>query len=504
MATTRRTALPDFLPIRRILVDGVVQPFVTDIDFDSAALDVDVDESAGVATISRTEVASETASSTSALVFDRNKIIQVDTYLGKAFLGPATSGHKVGATIMANVAADELSSAANLILASDFDPDGELALAFDHTEWQSIILTCVEATGRGRFTASLRSAPQTTTTPVLVSAVLDGSDPDKLVLTFEDGSGNPLPMLLPDLTGISLSFGVGTARTITAIDSVNADASEWTLDLSGDVAEGDAFSLVIGSTRTWRSMNGTQVAAGTTAVTVQGFAYDYDSTTGLTFHFDPALDQDSGGNGNPIGSWTSQVGTMAWTASTTARPTYVANKGGIPAAYFNGTANVLTSTSTIADMFNATTGYFAALVWIEAIDGAANNATAYLNVGILSDATGYMGLFIKTVPEVRGYIFDGSVESGNANAAIATGAWHLVTLRWEGGNMYVGVDGVESSAEPLAAGITTLTDTLKLGRGPGSGLLFQGWIGRHLGCDTVPGGVERAAIEAAMMAEAGI
>lgn len=495
-------ALDDLLPIRRIKVDGEVKPFVRDLDFDSAALDVTVDESTGVATISRTEVASEAAARF--ITFDRNKVMTAEAYLGKVFAGPASSGHVVGATVALNIEANEVSSAADLVLASDFDPNGDLALAFDPTKFQSILWTCVEATGRGRFRGSLSEAPQTTVAPVVATATVDGSDPDKLVVAFEDGSGNPVPVLLTDLTSISLLFDVGTPRTITSIFAANADATAWTLDLSGDVADGDECRLIVGSSRTWRSMNGTLVTPSTTAVTLTGYVYDYDTIPGLTFHFDPALDQDSGGNGNPIGSWASQVGAMTWTASTTARPTYVADKGGIPAAYFNGTANVLTTTSTIADMFNATTGYFAALVWIEAIDGAANNATAYLNVGILSDATGYMGLFIKTVPEVRGYIFDGSVESGNANAAITTGAWHLVTLRWEGGNMYVGVDGVESSAEALDAGITTLTDVLRLGRGPGGGLFFQGWIGRHLGCDTVPDAPTRAAVEASMMAEAGI
>lgn len=44
-------ALDDLLPIRRILVDGEVQPFVRDVDFDSDAVSVTVDQAAGVATI---------------------------------------------------------------------------------------------------------------------------------------------------------------------------------------------------------------------------------------------------------------------------------------------------------------------------------------------------------------------------------------------------------------------------------------------------------------------
>lgn len=44
-------ALDDLLPIRRIKVDGEVQPFVRDIDFDSGTIDVTVDEAAGVATV---------------------------------------------------------------------------------------------------------------------------------------------------------------------------------------------------------------------------------------------------------------------------------------------------------------------------------------------------------------------------------------------------------------------------------------------------------------------
>lgn len=413
---------------------------------------------------------------------------------GNIVIGIDADGpHEEGATWQIFYEADTVDNASKVRFADDFDPNDnfdDLDPTQDY-EW-TLLYTQGQIVGMGR-NLGLRD----TAAPTIASVQVDGADPDALLVNLNKASQSK------NATGLSLVFNVGTARTISG-NATGQGTSQLKFPLSGPVADGDDIDFVIASTRTIQSMNGAKVAAATHNVTLTGYVYDYDTIPGLTFHFDPALDQDSGGDGNPIGSWASQVGAMTWTASTTARPTYVADKGGIPAAYFNGTANVLTTTSTIADMFNATTGYFAALVWIEAIDGAATNGTAYLNVGILSDATGYMGLFIKTVPEVRGYIFDGSIESGNANVAITTGAWHLVTLRWEGGNMYVGVDGVESSAEALDAGITTLTDVLRLGRGPGSGLLFQGWIGRHLGCDTVPDAPTRAAVEASMMAEAGI
>ncbi len=43
-----RSSLPDFLPIRRILKGGVVQRFVTDVDFDGEDFETEVDLSAGV------------------------------------------------------------------------------------------------------------------------------------------------------------------------------------------------------------------------------------------------------------------------------------------------------------------------------------------------------------------------------------------------------------------------------------------------------------------------
>lgn len=47
----RRDFLSDFLPIRRLIVGGVERPFARDLQFDAEAFEVEVDDSAGVATV---------------------------------------------------------------------------------------------------------------------------------------------------------------------------------------------------------------------------------------------------------------------------------------------------------------------------------------------------------------------------------------------------------------------------------------------------------------------
>ncbi len=436
---------------------------------------------------------------TSHITVDRTKVMTASSYLGKVFMGPAEDGHTVGAVVVVNIEEDEVDDQEDLVLAPDWDPTGDVVAAFDPTKFQSVVATCVESTGRGRFLVSLKEAPLNDDAPTIVSLVVNGANADRISATFSTR------MLLPDIDDVTLDFDAGTPVALDSVSASNADGTAWTIDLAGEIGEDAEFSVVLGAEHTWRALNGPYVAPGSYPVTVEGFVYDYDSAPNLTAHLDPSQGH-AAADGGLVASWASTVGSITLTASGSERPTYRADKGGIPAMETDGTNTIMVTTATVGDFFNATTGYMAVLLWVDAIT-TANFATVYQNVGVVCDITGYWGVFIKDNPEIRGYIYDGSIESGNANAAIVTGEWMLVTMRWEGGNMYIGVNGVESSAEGLDAGIdvTGLGTAVRFFRGPGGGgLRFDGWMGRGLFFDAVPDGSTRTAIQDSMMAEAGI
>jgi hypothetical protein len=115
----------------------------------------------------------------------------------------------------------------------------------------------------GRFPAGgLVLALDDNDPPGLVDAEIDSSDPDRLILTFDE------PVILGGLTGLSIT-GTG-APTITAIVS-GQGTTTVVLDLSADAVDGDAWSFVVGAGRLVQDLHGNLVATGTTAITLTGF-----------------------------------------------------------------------------------------------------------------------------------------------------------------------------------------------------------------------------------------
>jgi hypothetical protein len=404
---------------------------------------------------------------------------------GAFLLGLAsTSGFLPGSQVQVTIPAN---TATTVTLAANIDPTGDIAAQFVATEDFVIFVT---ATASTRVVVSAQSRPAlVTTTPTIVSAEVEAADLDKLIVTFSASMQCPVSPTYTtgDVTGLSLTGTMSTPRTLSSVASGNGTTA-ITFDLSGDLALSDTPNFAIATARTLSSLNGTKPAVGSTAITIDPGIYDYASATGLTAFMDPALGNGSLADGAACASWTSQAGTAApvFTAAGAERTTFRASKGGMPALEWDGSANVMQTTDTVDDLWNNTTAMWLGAVWIDAIDVTANQATVYLNVGLVSDAVGYVGCFVKTNPEVRGYAFDGSVEQSPASA-ITAGAWHVVGFRIEGGNLYSMVDGTWSAAEPLDAGITTLTDVVRIGRGPGAGLYFDGWMGKNLFFDAIPG-----------------
>lgn len=97
----------------------------------------------------------------------------------------------------------------------------------------------------------------------ITSAVVDGNvSASKLTLTFSSAA------TFPGLTGLSLVFTLGTTRTISSIDS-GSGTTTVVLNLSGPVSGTDAFSIVVGATRTQTTVTGGEpIQTGSTAVSI--------------------------------------------------------------------------------------------------------------------------------------------------------------------------------------------------------------------------------------------
>lgn len=131
----------------------------------------------------------------------------------------------------------------------------------------------------------------------------------------------------------------------------------------------------------------------------------------------------------------------------------------------------------------------------------ANNASSFNNHGAIGDSGGFIGIYGKSGGIVHAQNWDGSDD--NAAGTIVAGTGAVVSLRHEGGNLYVTVNGTES-APTTSGNTTTLTGTLRLGRANnGSTIALDGKVIECAIFDTVPVEATRQAIEADFKTYAG-
>jgi hypothetical protein len=405
--------------------------------------------------------------------------------------GPFVPGISVVTLIPAN-------TATLLIAANNLDPNSDWDA---HVPAKDYVVTVVVVSTTKVLSAGKVIEAYDTVAPT-VSAVVEQSNLDRLILTFSEptqfeiDSGSPTG----SVAGLSLGGTMAIARTVGSVFSGNG-TSEVTLSLSGNLDPSDTATFVVASGRRARELDGTRLAVGSTAITINAGVYDYSSMPSLTMFLDPALNNGSLADGAACASWTAQAGTASavWTAAGSGQPTYRASKGGMPAMELDGVDDFFQTTETIDDLFNSTEVWFASAVWFDAID--TDNVPIYSNDPIMADSVGYWGVFAKSSgPTISHYAFDGSQET--VGATIGTGGWKIVTARLTGGNLYIGVNGVESAPEAMDAGITTLTDTLRIGRSAG-GVLTDGWVGKMITLAGNPGGTVWADAVASLVTEYG-
>ncbi|RWN33422.1 hypothetical protein [Mesorhizobium sp.] len=166
-------------------------------------------------------------------------------------------------------------------------------------------------------------------------------------------------------------------------------------------------------------------------------------------------------------------------------------------ADFDGSNDSLVGVTALSSLITNSAGFYVASVIIDTFP--TNSALSYQNSGILMDSGVFAGLTVRSnggSPLVYAYNWDGNEDRAEASVAAATP--YVLSWRHEGGNLYVGVNGVESA--PTASGNTsTMTGTQRVGNSSGV-TVFDGKIFEMASFSTVPSSGDRSAIIADFMA----
>lgn len=211
-------------------------------------------------TFSQHDAPSSTTYTTGPVVMSGRKRM---TYSGSAtaVIAQASSGHADGSELVIDFPAG---SATSLYLSPALNVSGcTINAANQVTDWDPAVKNVLLLARYGNVTiGTLRttSAPDAVA-PTVVSARADSLNADAVTVKFSE------PVYVRALTGLSLSFSVGTARTITAIESGDG-TTDVTFTLSGSLSSTDVFSFVVGSTRVGTDYSGNLIATSTTSVTM--------------------------------------------------------------------------------------------------------------------------------------------------------------------------------------------------------------------------------------------
>ncbi len=177
------------------------------------------------------------------------------------------------------------------------------------------------------------------------------------------------------------------------------------------------------------------------------------------------------------GYWRAAIGTFAvpWPATASAGvsgttgslvtagsdPTAGATQNGYtPAAFAAASSQYLTNPTIMSTLFTAAAGTCLALAWF--VSEATANAAVYLDAPLLCDDNiGNMGLAINSTGAHVFGLPAGLVAKDSA--AVSTGAYHLLMMRWNGTTLGITVD---SAAEATVAcgNLTGMTGAAWVGR----------------------------------------
>jgi hypothetical protein len=271
----------------------------------------------------------------------------------------AASGNLDGAVIEAriNEPASEptFSSDFNLISGGD---------VYDNTKLLSILFRYDAE--RSKVDYFYKNLPAVDTiSPTISTAIVGNSDKDGLVITFIEDVN------ITDLTGLSLSFSVGTPKTIISV--AGTGTSILTFTLSADIDPSDEFDLVIGAANNIEDNAGNGLVAVTQSVT-NNVTNTFDVSTISPEHIHLPMDI-AGTNADPATSITDSL------AST---PYNFDNVAGIPRAIQNSkeclnfTSTIIRTVSTsLSTLFQNS---FSASLQIKLTDGNPTSTKYFMHI----------------------------------------------------------------------------------------------------------------------------
>ena len=377
----------------------------------------------------------------------------ITTYTGAtaAVLTHAATGHQDGAEKVIKFPAGSVTSlrvSPAINLRGDCAVDDATYLVSD---WNAAIdhMLILERVGGATF-GTLRAAAATdAVAPTVVSATVDTLDANKLVVVFSE------PVKVRDLTGMSLNFTVGTARTITAIESGEGTATV-AFTLSGNVSSGDSLSFVVGSGRLATDYYGNALALGSTPVTI---AAGLLARAAWTRCFEKGVDMlPASGLPAALTSWTDQVSGSLQIQQTAG--------GGSASRTTGGLSFTADATERCKATAALTTGSdFALYARVKLNSGGVHD---WVPVSWDKDGAGTAWAFIRIISDGTNMTFTASVYSGTGSphemsyGIAADTAEHDLFLWHSGGNLHFQVDAAAVTPEADSTSLTGLT-TLGVG-----------------------------------------
>lgn len=159
------------------------------------------------------------------------------------------------------------------------------------------------------------------------------------------------------------------------------------------------------------------------------------------------------------------------------RPTWgeiLAN--GRPGLLFDGSNDVLTSSSALSTVMTASTCEMM-IVFRVAASNTNLAVSPWTNDAIICDESGYFGLFARSNATLYGFIWDGAAKT--VTATYVPGTMHVVNLRHAGGTLYMSIDG-GAETSTACGNVAVLTGNLALGLRAAVGAYLRGEVAEVL------------------------
>ncbi len=356
--------------------------------------------------------------------------------------------------------ADSLTVAPDLNIAGDatIDSDGVIT-DFDPLSAYTIFISYFN----GLYTGVIRKhIAIDIIAPTVLSATVSALDADALVVVFSQ------PVYLPSITGLSLSFSVGTPQTIVALTSGNG-TDTLTFSLSGNLGGSETCTFVISSNREVQDLNGNLVTVGSTSVTL---------SFGLsTFGFTHEWRADRGRTGDPVSQLNDQIGIYNLSQGTVGnRPDYQA--GPPEVLVFDATDYLNNITGSGSNPANPNSD-FSLVAYFDSTGMA-----SALHAAICLSSSNSVGLFEVGYNGGSGVAFarhfNDAASAVTVSSGAITGGKMTVCFKREGANMKISVNG-GAFASTAHAGGSIATTALNVSMGSflntnGTGDHFNGPI----------------------------